>query len=453
MRLSGLQSSLFSQVTREEIGVLVEGCLYEQAQSLCKQMPVLVHKIGIPKSLYVGMRRPYLLNILGRVFIKFPFGKALQYVNALMLSTENILRDLNPRVVILHDTRTILGAVLGYVCKKLSIPTITLQWSLVLSQTLSQKMFDDVAKANHQSRSSLIFFDKIYAKLFPKAVYSTEGKLYWAFNSFGSTLALYLSGCLASDTVWAFGSGNTDIVVVWGKAWASFVLKDGVQNKDVLPIGLPVHDDWVLQRLNQQRNRDRILSALGVSDYSQKKIVSFVSSCLSSKGKDKLRGGSKSQKYIIELYKNILLQLVEEHDDVICLFRPHPRDSKDWIQKTFANWGSDKIVCLDAFQTDQVIAGSDLVLCQWSTVAMMAGAMGVPVICLNFYQDALGLFYQDMGAFRQANSIKSLHFHLAETLRLKKQIIDAQDQKLSAYISLDGKATDRFHDLINRIGR
>lgn len=397
--------------------MLCPASVYAQVKNLCPQdLPVIPLDPATAASNGAGRGGP-----VRRVLQRLLVYREYLHIQAEVRIAIKALRDAGTTLLVTVDSRTYFTCVLIHAARKLSIPTIVLQWAVVYPGEMLRRMMLRNGKR-------------------------LEGRLAWAANTMAShvvarsqdgylsiysspenILAQKFAGTLPEYTAWSFAGGNADRVCLWGEAWKDLAVRDGCDPSRLAVTGSPAHDQWHAMKSGAARHHD--------------KYIVLALSCLQFRQSDGFRKGDVPFNEVLESYRSVIDHLLGQKAGKVVV-AVHPRDSAEMVRTEIVQ--SRDVSILPDGVSDEVVAGAICLVCQWSTLAFSAIGLDVPVINLALYDDINNSLYESIDAIRTVHSLHELDSAVEDAILCRDRELARQQSAGRRYLQMDGKCSERI---------
>lgn len=292
--------------------------------------------------------------------------------------------------------------------------------------------------ANYYKKSSIHRYRKAFSRMIHKKwIYEYEGRKMIRVP-ITSILAIEAMN-IAPPMPWVLESSTATAIVAESIKVLQHYTSQGIPNSQIAVIGDINHD--IMQEALKNRavvkaqeslklglNPDRKITLFGLfPDY-----VNYLPGC--------------EFPHYLEMLQYIIDQLSQLHDTNL-IISLHP--SLKHANYTFLERDGVKISIME---TPKLLAISDLYIASVSATIKMAIALGVPVINYDVYKFRYG-DYLDVGGVLNLETKAEFEqaIHDLNTTDLYTRMQKSQEQVKEEWGVIDGKATERFVDLINNL--
>ena len=350
------------------------------------------------------------------------------------------LTDCHCRVLVLLDDRTITACHWIKAAERIGIPTYVVQWAAFHTPATLVSLR---AKQVTPKTSTTQQLESWVAKSIPQGVSKRDGRTVWFMGS-DQTVALWLAGAYPKYNPWTFGGGNANAVAAMGQEWSRRMINAGARAECVEPTGYPDQDRWYKAANSQEQHvhRDFDIPA-------EKQIVTMILPAICFREN---RGARAGDIKIEDLQDDLVAagRMVQQlGSDVQLIAKVHPRDDEERVQ--FLREHIPEAIITRDYDVHQLLAASRIALCQWSTTALIAQAMGTPIVVFDFHSSPSFELWKDTKGLLQATSPQELEHLLQDLMQHGEAYRSWHEQRrefVREYLCLDGRATER---LVGRI--
>jgi len=348
------------------------------------------------------------------------------------------LRATRPAGIVLLDDRTLLAWRWTFAAKRLNIPVITVQWALLDPRDVMR-----MRRASHRDGQDRHSIASASRNAFERMVDVTMPGMRDGDEHYIPTpmaLAHMWCGAVPAGDLWCFGAGSSDRVCVFSEEDRRAAITGGGTPDRIVVTGHPDHDRWHAYRPSNGHRP--------TSDDANRPLITVISSALALRRK----GDPRDDRHdLIESFRSAINAVHRAWPGANVLFRPHPRDRDDdpmrWLPSgVIIDSGHDDV--------ERRIAGSDLVVGQWSTALGAAAALGIPLILFDFHARPHRQIWPASAPMNWATTPEEVAAQV-DGVRFGRAATATEERRRSftASIRFDGRATSRIVDvLLDAIG-
>jgi len=431
----------------ERDGLLTPHVILERpllpAFELCQQAGVRYEVHGRVRTQSTGPDRPKRRS--GLVRWVSGLSSALMKTSRRVARLTALVERYRPAALVLLDDRTVLTAAWVAAARRRGVPTIVVQWAAVHDAPTMIALRAAQPPAPRTKLAQLL--EARLAQRVPGNLALHQGQPV-TFMGAATALALQRVGGFPRHSPWSYGGGNGDVVAAMGDAWKRRMVAGGVPAAKVVVTGHPDQDQWFhLNRARSAVDAQQVLQELDVPPDA--KLVTIVAPALCFRQPRGARVGDISLAQLQDSLRAAVRAVQRLPEDYVAVVKVHPRDDVESLQ--FLRNGDDRrLRIVRDIRTDQLMAASQAVLCQWSTSVMIAQALGRPVLLMDFYDTPSAAIWRDISELPSASSPERLDQLLADTLLSNRQRQPTPEQQrfVNDCMRLDGCATERLVALI-----
>ncbi len=308
-------------------------------------------------------------------------GGVLQFLRenwGLRRFAQQFCDEIHPSAFVLTDDRRYVEAFLVSQAKERRIPSLVLMWAATYDAetmlTWRQK------RSNHHSLS---FSEQIFVvavRLAPQVNKVAYGQpVFWQPPSAILGMRLFAN---YPENPWILGGGQADYVAVTGEHYRRILLKAGVNPVKILTTGHPRHD-LVIQNGVQWKitEREQICQAIGAP--AERRLL-LLGAPPVSHIKAGTRAGHVTMDQMNAYLHETIAQLLSLNEAFHLLVKVHPRDESEALPYLQDHSGTFTVI--RRYETAKLIAISDLLICQGSTIVFDAHILGTPTLTFDYYQ-------------------------------------------------------------------
>lgn len=244
----------------------------------------------------------------------------------------------------------------------------------------------------------------------------------------------------------AYSPVSATAIAVWGKRSEELLRSWNVPAQKIQMVGAPRYD-LISEMKENPQNATKLKRGLGLTA----KHVLFLAL-------DPFREDHRpdfSGLFLTQLQTKLLVETVlaacGQLTDADLVIKLHPRERnealiREWV---LSFPGADKVKIIKNCNTLLLVQACDLLMTEFSTVALEALLLDKPVVTINLhgYKDAQPYF--EDGLTKRAHNAESLLKFISEGLQGKNSI--ASNALQQYFYQIDGRASERTAELIERI--
>ncbi len=377
-------------------------------------------------------------------------GGVLQFLRenwGLRRFAQQFCDEIHPSAFVLTDDRRYVEAFLVSQAKERRIPSLVLMWAATYDAetmlTWRQK------RSNHHSLSfSEQILRRSAAWLAPQAVKHVDGQpVFWQPPSAILGMRLFAN---YPENPWILGGGQADYVAVTGEHYRRILLKAGVNPVKILTTGHPRHD-LVIQNGVQWKitEREQICQAIGAP--AERRLL-LLGAPPVSHIKAGTRAGHVTMDQMNAYLHETIAQLLSLNEAFHLLVKVHPRDESEALPYLQDHSGTFTVI--RRYETAKLIAISDLLICQGSTIVFDAHILGTPTLTFDYYQTPGYDMWAKAGGtwhvIRQSDLLPSVR-RVLEDSALRSKLEAERQAFLQEYIRCDGHATERIVNILRQM--
>lgn len=363
------------------------------------------------------------------------------------LRQARLLQRLRAAVLVVPDDRTVVGMRWISAARRLNVPTMTIQWAAFHQEkTLVRLRAEDVS-GRYTTDLRQHHFERIASRV-PGASRIYEGRRAWFIDPVAS-LSLHRLGAFPRQSAFVFGGGQSSIATFFGAAWKQRTVDATNDATERLATGHPDQDRWHALAEKMPSTVRRESFSMSEMDPSKVWITMIMPALNFFKVGGPMAGEATKQNLLVDFEKIAAAILTDFPDAEICV-KPHPRDSSSDFEKLNRLHGSLHIV--ENIGTDELVRASDVILSQWSTVAMTAMALMRPLVIYDFYGSVANELFENVLDAWTVGNLDELRAAVGGILNKSEIALHwqhRQNQAIETSLLVDGNATSRISKLIS----
>ncbi|GAK58250.1 hypothetical protein U27_05223 [Candidatus Vecturithrix granuli] len=357
--------------------------------------------------------------------------------------------EIHPSAFVLIDDRRYIEAFLVKQAKVRQIPSLVVMWAA--TNDVENMLIWRQKRSNHYNVS---FSEQILRRsvewFVPQAVKYVDGQaVFWQPPSAILGMRLFAG---YPENPWILGGGQADYVAVTGEHYRRILLKAGVNPAKILATGHPRHDLLIQDGLQwKTRERERICQEIGAPAEKRLLLLGAPPVAHITAG---TRAGHITADQMNAYLHEVIARLLCLDETFHLVIKVHPRDEAETLP--YLQGHSKAFTVIRRYETGKLIAISDLLICQGSTIVFDAHILGTPTLTFDFYQTpGYDMWAKAGGVFhvtRQSDLLPSLRRVLEDSVVRSK--LDAERQTfLQEYVRCDGHAAERIARVLQQIIR
>jgi hypothetical protein len=378
-----------------------------------------------------------------------PLRRALRQARIIQAKIEraaSVLREEKAAVLVVLDDRTYVALYWIQAAELCGIPTVFVQWAAFLSPETQLRL-----KAGRSTETERAFED-IAAEWLPHASRMLgDDRVWWIPPE--QAVAFWVNDAFPRVDPWVVGGGNTDAIAVFGEFWKRLQLGCGVSERKIVVTGHPEHDRWFRLRAEWSPTRRREeLEELGIEP--TRRVITLISPAFSLRAPGGIRTNDMTADDLQQDLREAVATIARVCPKATIVFKCHPRDYRD--ESTFTrSLERSGVRVVRQCSLERLLAASDAVLLQWSTTAMMALAVGTPVVAFDFRASPSASLWKDAQGVRMAETPFELGAELKAVLapELNQSFIEDREASLADLIRFDGLGSRRLVELISEYAK
>lgn len=360
-----------------------------------------------------------------------------------------LLKRMRAAVVIVPDDRTILGIRWIAAARRLGLPTVTVQWALYHQEKTLVRLRGEDQYGRYTTSPTRKTYERI-AKQVPGASRIYNDRRVWFIPPVAS-VSLNRIGGFPARSAFVFGGGQSDVATFFGSSWKQRTTSVTHDDSGRISAGHPDQDRWYsLLKRTPSNVRSESLAASGLA--LSKPWVTMIMPALSFFKIGGPMASEVTKESLLRDFVSIVNALMHDFPDLQICVKPHPRDSAtDFHELRRLH---DSVHIIENINTDDLVRASDVVLCQWSTVAMMATALQRPLVVYDFYGSTASELFDDVLDVRTAKTLEELRAYVQCILHdtdVAKQLQHRQNESVKGSLRLDGNAAVRISGIIESL--
>ena len=355
--------------------------------------------------------------------------------------------EVHPSALVLTDDRRYVEAFLVSRAKACHIPALVVMWAA--TSDAETMLTWRLKRSNHHKAS---FSEQVLRRciewFIPQAVKYIDGQpVFWQPPSAILGLRLFAG---YPEQPWILGGGQADYVAVTGEYYRRILLKAGVSPAKILTTGHPRHDQLVHQGgCWKTRERERICQDIGAPAKKRLLLLGAPPVAHITAG---TRAGHITADQMNAYLHEVIALLLGFDENFHVVIKVHPRDESGVLP--YLQGHGKAFTVVRCYETAKLIAISDLLLCQGSTIVFDAHILGTPTLTFDFYQTPGYDMWAKAGGVwhvtRPADLLPSVRRVLEDPATRSK--LDAERQAfLQEYVRCDGHATERIVSILQQM--
>ncbi len=402
-------------------GMDCQVCLLPQRDAA--EVELLGQKLSMPVENYPDITPPppaffkvfgaRLYNLIRNISDRYHLRKAaIKFLNAKQ-----------PSILLLTIDSGVATGFLVREANARNIPTVLIQWAF----SLPQEYYNRLRNNDDESETS--------QKTSPSRP-SLQTLRNSATNRILSTMGLTF------ESIPGFGGGESKKIAVMGEAFVEQFARQGVPKEKMVVTGHPDHDQLYNRLIKEDATalKNHILQDLQIPNgklavLCTQAVVHF--------------GISTLQEYQKQIHS--IVDAILENEDINLVIKLHPRENiHDY---DFVHAYSPRVSAVQDYELISLIHACDLFLSQYSSTILLAMGFGKPIITFNFDGKDEKNFFASLGGSLHAKNIDDFRVFTKTILHpntAHERLQEKQQEIISRYMKLDGKALERMTELIRQ---
>jgi hypothetical protein len=362
-----------------------------------------------------------------------------------------LLKQLDARVLVLLDDRTLHGCRWVRAAEKHRIPVVVVQWAATHRAAILTLL--RAARQGPSPTSRLVgLLARYVAKRLPQGVCYDQGTPVWWIPP-EVALAYHWLGAYPRTNPWAFGGGNSTAVTVLGEAWKRRLVADGVPAEKLVVTGHPQQDLWS-RYAAERSDADVEAVARDLNIAADKRLVTIIAPALTLRQPGEGRQGDIGVADLRADLRAVVRAVRHLGPQFVPVVKAHPRDSTGALELLHSATDRPPCVVTD-YPLERLIGASHAMACQWSTAALIGLALDVPVLLFDFHNSPSAALWKDVNGLPHAESIDEFHQMLKGCLldpAGRERLLADRRRLVDDYLCFDGNACARIAQVIELNG-
>jgi len=365
--------------------------------------------------------------------------------------------EVKPAAIVMTDDRRYVEAFLVSQAKSRHIPTLIVMWAATNDTQAMLAWRQKKAYNQHLSLSARLLCWLVHW-LAPQAVKSVKPELnvgeknsqtlisnskrpiLWQPPT--AILGMWLFAGYPEHP-WILGGGHADKIAVSGEYFRRMLISNGVCPDKIIVTGHPRHDQLYHDSHRWQKvERSTICQEIGAP--SNKKII-LLGTPPVAHIKQGTRAGHISPEQMIAYLREVVEKLLSLDDNYHLVIKTHPRDEGQSLP--YLEGHNQTLTVIRRYETAKLIAISDLLVCQGSTIVFDAHILGTPTVTFDFYNTPGYDIWAKAGGVlhvtRQTDFLPAIQ-RLLEDETIQTQLAVERKTFLQHYVRCDGEASKRI---------
>lgn len=356
------------------------------------------------------------------------------------------LRRVGTAVLVVPDNRTVASMRWLAASRKDGIPTMLNQWAAFHQASTYAKL--RAAHPSGQYTSDLADpVSEAIARRVPGASVVIAERRVWFLDPAASLLYDRL-GVFPYPRAFTFGSGATDVTTLFGQAWKRRLSAEGVAESRLAVTGHPDQDRWHrLLQTDKIAARARLASTIAAPP--ERSVLTIIAPALQFRDGNACRAGEISADQLLCDVGKVVQQMRAVAPAAEIIVKAHPRDSVSRLASLRTFDSGVKIVA--DVPTDLLVRCSEVVACQWSTVAMTCLAVQTPLVLFDFHRTESAEVYEgilDLPVAASPDALRQEVFQLLNVPAYRRRRMSKQGELARDCLQVDGQATTRILHLV-----
>lgn len=348
--------------------------------------------------------------------------------------------EVSPGALVLTDDRRYVEAFLVKQAKTHHIPTLVLMWAATND---AETMI--VWRQKRAAQRSVSFMERLLRRsaewLAPQAVKYVDGQpVFWQPPSAILGMRLFAE---YPEKPWILGGGQADYVAVTGEHYRRMLVNAGVTPAKILTTGHPRHDQLVQHGARwKTRERTQIYQSIGAP--TEKRLL-LLGAPPVAHIKAGTRAGHITPAQMNAYLHEVVAQLLSLDDEFHLVIKVHPRDESEALP--YLQGHVEAFTVVRRYEIARLIAISELLICQGSTIVFDAHILGTPALTFDFYQTPGYDMWAKAGGVCHVTRPDDLLPAVRRVLEdpSTRQKMEAERRAfLQEYVRCDGRAAERI---------
>ncbi len=358
----------------------------------------------------------------------------------------HFFEKIRPALLVMTDDRRYVEAFLLRQAAKRGVFGLVIMWAATNRADAMKTWRQKAAYNNPPSRLKYRFQTAVVRRIAPQALVPDQDGRYLLWQPLNAIVSMRLFGCYPPHP-WMLGGGCASAVAVIGTCYRDMMTEEGICPEKIHVTGHPRHDR-LFHHADHWRGPERAEICREIGAPPDKKLVLLGASPVNHILQG-TRAGHVSPEQLLAALRNVTADLLDLGPEYHLVVKIHPRDTGldlPWLK------GHDRpLSVVRDYDIARIIAASDLLVCQGSTVVLDAHILGTPVVTFDFYNtpgydmwDRAGgvLHVRNAADFPQAVR-RALHDE-----RTRADLQAGREKFLQTHVRCDGQATARIMKII-----
>ena len=357
--------------------------------------------------------------------------------------------EVRPSALVLTDDRRYVEAFLVSQARASHIPSLVVMWAAT-NDAETMLAWRQKRNAQHHPSFSARILRRSVEWLAPQAVKYVDGQpVFWQPPSAILGMRLFAE---YPEQPWILGGGQADYVAVTGEHYRRILLNAGIKPAKILVTGHPRHDQ-LFQDGARWKTGERKHICQNIGAPAEKRLL-LLGAPPVAHIKAGTRAGHITAAQMNTYLHEVIAQLLCLSETFHLVIKVHPRDESEALP--YLQGHATAFTVVRRYETARLIAISDLLLCQGSTIVFDAHILGTPTLTFDFYQTpGYDMWARARGVChvtRQADLLPAVRRVLEDPLT--RQRMEAERQAfLQEYVRCDGHATERIVSVLRQMTR
>lgn len=354
--------------------------------------------------------------------------------------------EVKPAAIVMTDDRRYVEAFLVSQAKSRHIPTLVVMWAAtndpqIMLAWRQKRVYNQYLSLSDRVLSWLVHWLIPQAvKHITSATSPSKHPILWQPPT--AILGVWLFADYPEHP-WILGGGHADRIAVAGEYFRGMLINGGVYPDKIIVTGHPRHDQLYHEGQHwQTTERTAICQEIGAPP--NKKII-LLGTPPVAHIKQGTRAGHVSPEQMMSYLREIIIKLLRLGDAYHLVIKIHPRDEDQAL--SYLEGHNQALTVIRRYEIARLIAISDLLVCQGSTIVFDAHILGIPTVTFDFYNTPGYDIWAKAGGVlhvtRQPDFLPKIHCALKdETIRT--QLAVERQAFLQHYVRCDGQASTRI---------
>lgn len=355
-----------------------------------------------------------------------------------------------PSALVMTDDRRYVESFLIRRARENGVPSLVVMWATtnrsdIMRQWRRKAAYNDPGRSPIQRLKHRLMVEAA-KRLAPQAVVREADGLRLLWQPVNAICAIRLFGCYPPHP-WLFGGGCADRVTAIGPHYQRMMAAHGIPESKILVTGHPRHDA-LYRNADRWKNEARADIRREIGAPPEKRLVLLGTPPVAHIIQGTRAGHvtpDRMRAYLRRVVADLLL-LREPYHLVVKL---HPRDAG--MEAPYLEGHERPVTVVRHGDISRIIAISDLLVCQGSTIVFDAHILDTRVVTFDFYDTPGYDMWHLAGGVRHVTDPTAFLPSVREVLvdeAVRSELAAARNRFMADYVRCDGRATERIADWI-----